>query len=320
MKKYDVVALGELLIDFTEHGVSEQGNPLWEANPGGAPCNVLAMLTKLGKKTAFIGKVGSDVYGRQLTVAMQEVGIGTEGLLLDNAVHTTLAIVSKLPNGDRDFVFYRDPGADMMLKEDEVDETLIGEAKIFHFGTLSMTHDGVKKATQKAVLAAKERGTLVSFDPNFRPPLWKREEDMVSAAKWGLSSCDIAKISDNEIEQLTGEKEIAKAAKKLHELFPNIRLLSVTMGGEGSYALYQDKLVFVPAFRVNTIETTGAGDTYGACVLNYVIEHGIENLTEDNLREMMTFAGAAAALVTTKKGALRVMPTLEEIKGLIAKK
>ncbi len=171
-KQFDVVALGELLIDFTENGVSEQGNPLWEANPGGAPCNVLAMLNKLGRRTAFIGKVGNDVYGRQLHEVVSHAGIDTSALLFDSEVHTTLAVVHTFPNGDRDFSFYRNPGADMMLREEELPVSLIENCRIFHFGTLSMTHDGVRQATKTAVNKAKDAGALISFDPNLRPALW----------------------------------------------------------------------------------------------------------------------------------------------------
>ena len=167
-KAFDVTALGELLIDFTENGSSAQGNPMLEANPGGAPCNVLAMLEKLGKKTAFIGKVGNDMFGTQLKNAVEEVGIDTRNLVIDNEVHTTLAFVHTYPDGDRDFSFYRNPGADMMLREDEVRHDIIADAKIFHFGTLSMTHEGVRNATKKALRAAKEAGAVISFDPNLR--------------------------------------------------------------------------------------------------------------------------------------------------------
>ena len=173
MKRFDVVALGELLIDFTENGISGQGNPLFEANPGGAPCNVLAMLAKLGHRTAFVGKVGKDFFGEQLRAAITEVGINADNLYMDAEVHTTLALVHTYPGGDRDFSFYRNPGADMMLREDEIDEALLKDTRIFHFGTLSMTDEGVRRATQKAVRIAKENGALISFDPNLRPPLWK---------------------------------------------------------------------------------------------------------------------------------------------------
>ena len=176
-RSYDVTALGELLIDFTENGTSTQGNPIMEANPGGAPCNVLAMLNRLGKKTAFIGKVGKDMFGNQLKAAVEEVGIDTQALVMDEEVHTTLAFVHTYPDGDRDFSFYRNPGADMMLTIDEVPDDLIRDSRIFHFGTLSSTHEGVRKATRHAIDVAKEAGCIITFDPNLRPPLWKSLED-----------------------------------------------------------------------------------------------------------------------------------------------
>ena len=212
-KIYDVTALGELLIDFTENGTSAQGNPLLEANPGGAPCNVLAMLEKLGKKTAFIGKVGKDMFGEQLKTAVEEVGIDTRNLVMDEEVHTTLAFVHTYPDGDRDFSFYRNPGADMMLKKEEVDEDLIRGAKIFHFGTLSSTHEGVREATRYAIDVAKEAGCIVSFDPNLRPPLWKSLDEAKAEIEYGLSKCDILKISDNEVEFLFGTTDYDEGAR-----------------------------------------------------------------------------------------------------------
>ena len=207
MKKFDVVALGELLIDFTENGMSGQGNPVYEANPGGAPCNVLAMLSKAGRKTAFIGKVGQDIFGNRLKTALTEVGIDTSNLVMDKDVRTTLAFVETLAGGDRDFSFYRNPGADMMLREDELQEEIVGNGKIFHFGTLSMTHEAVRKATKRAVDAAKESGALISFDPNLRPPLWESLQMAKEQAAYGFSQCDILKISDNEIRWFTGEED-----------------------------------------------------------------------------------------------------------------
>ena len=186
MKKYDVTALGELLIDFTENGQSRQGNPVFEANPGGAPCNVLAMLAKLGHKTAFIGKVGNDFFGKQLKEAITEVGIDASGLCTDKEVHTTLAMVHTLSDGDRDFSFYRDPGADMMLTQEEIREDIILDSKIFHFGTLSMTHEGVRNATKKALQTAKDAGAIISFDPNLRFPLWASSEDARAQTMYGL--------------------------------------------------------------------------------------------------------------------------------------
>lgn len=319
MKKYNVTALGELLIDFTENGNSNQGNPIFEANPGGAPCNVLAMLSKLGNKTAFIGKVGDDFFGKQLKAAIDEVGIDSSGLCMDEKIHTTLAMVHTYPDGDRDFSFYRNPGADMMLNESEVKEDLIKEAEIFHFGTLSMTHNVVREATKKAIRIAKEAGNIISFDPNLRPPLWASLEDAREQVLYGLSMCNILKISDNEIQWLTGREDYTAGVNWILSRY-QITLILVSMGKEGSRAYYNGNIVEAPPFiQDNTIETTGAGDTFCGCVLHYICRHGLSNLTKDNLLEMLTFANAAASIVTTRKGALRVMPDEKEILGLLSK-
>ncbi len=319
MKKYDVIALGELLIDFTQNGLSEQGNGLFEANPGGAPCNVLSMLNNLGKKTSFIGKVGNDQFGKTLKKALEELGIGTENLLMDNEVHTTLALVHTFADGDRDFSFYRNPGADMMLTVDELNLDLVRDTRIFHFGTLSMTHDGIRATTKKAVETAKEAGALISFDPNLREPLWDSLDNAKEQVRWGLGKCDVLKISDNEIQWLTGEEDFTEGVKKIREEFP-IPLILVSMGRDGSRAYYGDHYVeAAPFLQENTIETTGAGDTFCACVLNYVLEHGLEALTDEQLKEMLTFANAAASIITTRKGALRVMPTREEVLNFLKK-
>lgn len=315
---YDVTALGELLIDFTENGTSSQGNPLMEANPGGAPCNVLAMLERLGKKTAFIGKVGKDMFGEQLKAAVEEVGIDTRNLIMDETVHTTLAFVHTYPDGDRDFSFYRDPGADMMLTKDEVQKDLIENSRIFHFGTLSSTHEGVREATRHAIDLAKEAGCIITFDPNLRPPLWKSLEDARKEIEYGMTKCDVLKISDNEVEFLFGTSDYDKGAALIREKY-HIPLVLITMGKDGSRAYYKDlRVEAAPFLQENTIETTGAGDTFCASALNYVLEHGLENLTEDNLMELLTFANAAASLITTRKGALRVMPDRQEVLDFIA--
>ena len=294
MRDIDVIALGELLIDFIQNGETSQGNPLFEANPGGAPCNVLAMLAGLGRKTEFIGKVGRDMFGRQLKEALEDVGIGTCGLREDGKVPTTLALVHKLDNGDRDFSFYRSPGADMMLTPEEVDGDRIGRAEIFHFGSLSMTDEPARTATKKALWAAEKAGVLRSFDPNLRLPLWKSLDEAKEQICYGLAHCDVLKISDNEIQWLTGENDFTAGVKKIREEFP-IPLILVSMGRDGSRAYYGDHYVEVaPFLQKNTIETTGAGDTFCACVLNYVLEHDLEALTDEQLKEMLTFANAAA--------------------------
>ena len=318
-RNYDVTALGELLIDFTENGTSAQGNPIMEANPGGAPCNVLAMLERLGKKTAFIGKVGKDMFGNQLKAAVEEVGIDTRALIMDEEVHTTLAFVHTYPDGDRDFSFYRNPGADMMLTMDEVPDDLIRDSRIFHFGTLSSTHEGVREATRHAIEVAKEAGCIITFDPNLRPPLWKSLEDARVEIEYGLTKCDVLKISDNEVEFLFDTTDYDKGAALIEEKY-HIPLVLITIGKDGSRAYYNGRRVeCAPFLQEHTIETTGAGDTFCASILNYVLEHGLEDLSDENLMEMLTFANAGASLITTRKGALRVMPTREEVEEFIAK-
>ena len=319
MKKYDVTALGELLIDFTENGKSGQGNPLFEANPGGAPCNVLAMLSKLGHKTTFIGKVGKDFFGQQLKEAISEVGICADYLFMDEEVHTTLALVHTYPDGDRDFSFYRNPGADMMLTEAELPLDVLQDTKIFHFGTLSLTQEGVRAATKKAVQTAKAAGAWISFDPNLRPPLWKSLDEAKEQVLYGLEYCDILKISDNEITWLTGEEDYSAGVAWINSRY-HIPLVLVSMGKEGSRAYYQGNMVEVaPFLQENTIETTGAGDTFCGCVLHYICEHGLEGLTESGLKEMLVFANAAASVITTRKGALRVMPEREDVEDVIGR-
>ena len=313
----EIVALGELLIDFTQSGQSPQGNPLLEANPGGAPCNVLALLAKLGHRCAFIGKVGKDAFGSQLEAALREAGIATDALRGDSRVHTTLAIVHTLPGGDRDFSFYRSPGADMMLTEAELDTALLQNCRIFHFGSLSMTDEPCRTATRRAIALAEEAGALLSFDPNLRPPLWRSLDDAREQILYGMAHCSILKISDNEIQWLSGKEDYDEGIAWLRARF-DIPLILLSMGKDGSRA-YQDGLrVEVPAFSMpNTVETTGAGDTFLGGVLHSILEKGWRPYSRLELTRMLRFANAAAAMITTRKGALRVMPTREEIQRII---
>lgn len=315
-KQFDVIAMGELLIDFTMSGQSEQGNNLFEACPGGAPCNVLALLNKMGKKTAFLGKVGKDQFGTLLRATLEDVGINTSNLLTDEQVNTTLAFVHTFPDGDREFSFYRNPGADMMLTAEEVDEEFLAKTRLFHFGTLSMTHEGVREATKKALKAAKDKGLLISFDPNLRPPLWSSLELAKEQMEYGFGFCDILKISDNEIQFVSGKEDYDEGIRCLQETY-QIPLILLTMGKDGSRAYYKGMRVERAGFQCRTIETTGAGDTFCGSSLNYILEHDFENLTEEQLGEMLTFANAAAAIVTTRKGAIRAMPEKVEVENLI---
>ena len=313
MKKFDVTALGELLVDFTENGISAQGNTLLEANPGGAPCNVLAMLKNLGKKTEFIRKIGNDALGKMLKKTVEDQGICIDNLVEDEEIHTTLAFVHSDKDGDRSFSFYRNPGADLMLQWEEINVDFLVNTKIFHFGTLSMTEEEIKNVTKKAVQKAKENGVLISFDPNFRPPLWKDMEDARQQMWYGIGQCDILKISDDEILFLTGTKDIDEGIARIREK-SHAKLICATMGKNGSKVYYKGKTVFGrPFLRKDTIETTGAGDTFMACVLNTVLEKGLEQLTQESLTEMLLFANAASSIITTRKGALKVMPQRQEI-------
>ncbi len=322
MSRFDVVALGELLIDFTNNADSEQGNPMFEANPGGAPCNVLSMLGNLGNKTAFIGKVGDDFFGRMLKERVEKQGIDTTGLFLDSDVHTTLAFVNKLPNGDRDFSFYRKPGADMMLTAAEVDRVkdLLEDTKVFHFGTLSMTDEPAAEATKLAIGIAKKNKALISFDPNYRAPLWESEEKALNAMKYGFEQCDILKISDNEVELFTGMSDIEAGARKIKEDF-GIPLVFATLGPDGSMALYKDMVIKKDGYKnPDTIETTGAGDTFCACAIDHVRRNGLKDLSEDKLLSCLNFANAAASIITTRRGALSVMPFKEEVEEYLSDK
>lgn len=315
-KVYDVTAMGELLIDFTMNGQSGQGNNLFEACPGGAPCNVLAMLNKLGRKTAFLGKVGQDQFGRLLKETIQESGIETKGLMMDENVRTTLAFVHTFPDGDREFSFYRNPGADMMLSETEVDYELIRQSRVFHFGTLSMTDEPVRTATKKAIASAKEAGCLITFDPNLREPLWKSLDDAKEAMEYGFQYCDMLKISDNEIQFISGKEDYDEGIRHLQEKY-HIPVIFLTMGKEGSRAYYKDICVQKTGFAVKAIETTGAGDTFCGCAINGLLNYGLEGLNKETLEEILTYANAGAALITLKKGAIRSMPEPSKIEEMI---
>jgi len=318
-KRFDILTLGELLIDFTHNGTSNQGNGLFEANPGGAVCNVLAMMNKLGHSAAYMGKVGDDIFGHLLKKTLEEVSINTECMLMDKDARTTLAFVANDETGDRSFSFYRNPGADMMFTADEVDAEAIAASRIFHFGTLSMTHEGVREATKKALKIAKENDVLISFDPNLRESLWDSLDTAKEQFAYGMQFCDVLKISDNEIQWFTGKEDYEECVKVLQDTY-HIPLIFLSLGRDGSRAYYKDVKVEVPAFiQENTIETTGAGDTFFGSVLHFVLERGLENLGEADLREMLTFANAAASIITTRKGALKVMPSREEVEALMGK-
>lgn len=315
---YDVVALGEILIDFVQLEENKEKNPVFEANPGGAPCNVLSMLNKMGKKTAFIGKVGQDSFGEILEKAIGDIGIDKSGLVFDEKVSTTLAFVHKTEDGDRDFSFYRKPGADIMLSEDELNWELIKNCKIFHFGSLSFTDEPVRTATKKAIDFAKENQKIVSFDPNLRENLWDNLDDAKEFIWYGISLCDILKIADNEIKWLTGIDNYDDAVEMIKKK-TNAKMINVTLGKEGSISYYNNKKIYKNAFlNENTLDTTGAGDTFCGCVLSFVLDYGLEDdMDDEQINEMLEFANAAASIVTTRKGALCSMPEKIEIEKVL---
>ncbi len=310
----DVVALGELLIDFTCVGTDESGYPSMAAHPGGAPANFLAALTAYGAKTALIGKVGTDTFGKLLTGTLQKAGIDTRGLLADDSVFTTLAFVTLDSTGNREFAFARKPGADTCLTADEIDYSLIDDAKVFHIGTLSLTGEPARTATQKAVVYAKEKGKLISCDPNLRLPLWDSEDAAKEQLLWALAQADVVKISDNEVEFLFGCSVKEGAAKILHDY--GAKLVFVTCGPDGCYFKNARACGKVPAPKgIQVIDTTGAGDIFGGSAMAKLLQTGKapDELDESNLREIATFACTAASLSAEKSGGISSVPSLEEV-------
>ncbi len=316
---YDVTALGELLIDFAPKSVDAAGYPTLAANPGGAPGNFLAALNKYGCSVAMIGKVGEDMFGKLLIGTLKEAGIETRGVVVDPTQFTTLAFVSLDASGNRDFSFCRKPGADTCLTIAEVDETMITDARVFHFGTLSLTRDPVRYATQQAVALAKSHGVLVSLDPNLRKPLWPNEEQAKAAIEWSLRQADIVKISDEEIEFLWGMTPEAGARKLLNEY--GVSLVYATLGPKGCYASTKNAHVTVSSpSGINVVDTTGAGDIFGGSAMSRFLRYNKKpiDLTEDELREIVTFACTAASLSTQKHGGISSVPDEADVLAKIA--
>jgi fructokinase len=315
---YDVVALGEYLIDFTPYGRSKAGQPLFERNPGGAPVNVVAALAKLGKKTGFIGKVGNDPFGVYLRDALLHVGVSDKGLVATDEAHTTMAFVQLDSNGDRSFHFARTPGADQLLRADEVNLTMLADTRIFHFGSISMTSEPAYTATIKTVQVAKELGALITYDPNWRPSLWRDEEHALEVIHVGLSLANVVKVSEEELFFLTDEQDIEKAARHIVEQY-GLTLLLITAGGAGSFYQMKDWWGKVESFSVQTMDTTGAGDAFFGALLYEILDLGkpLQAWQEEDLQEVLRFANAAGALATTRKGAIPSLGTLEEIHTLV---
>ena len=311
---FDVVALGELLIDFAPHSVSETGYPVLAANPGGAPGNFLAALNRYGCRTAMIGKVGDDMFGRLLIGTLKEAEIETRGVIADPDQFTTLAFVSLDETGNRDFSFARKPGADTCLRPEEVDEELILGAKVFHFGTLSLTDEPAASATRRAVSLAKENGLLISLDPNLRKPLWRSEAEAKAAMEWSLHQADIVKISDEEIDFLWGLSPEAGAEKLLKEF--GVSLVYVTLGPKGCYARTASERVMVQSpSGIHVVDTSGAGDIFGGSAMSQFLKCGKapSALTQKELESIVTFACTAASLSTQTRGGITSVPAPEAV-------
>ena len=300
----EVVALGELLIDFASKGADEKGYPLMQALPGGAPANFLAALTKYGKSTAFLGKVGDDTFGHLLMGTVKDADIETKGIVVDPTVFTTLAFVTFDETGDRSFSFARKPGADTQLSWEEVDKSLIDEAKVFHFGTLSLTDEPARTATQKAVAYAKEQGKLITCDPNLRKPLWPSEDAAKEQILWSLEQADVVKISDEEVEFLWNCTPEEGADKLLTEF--GVSLAMVTLGPKGCLLKTKNAVCQVASPKVNPIDTTGAGDIFGGSAVCRLLEldKAIEDLTTEDLHYIGAFASTAASLSTEVSGGI----------------
>ena len=315
-REYDVIALGELLVDFNALHSNDFDSVVYESNPGGAPCNVLAMLSNLQKRTAFIGIVGDDFLGHALQQRIVRMGISTEGLSKDKKRNTTLAFLNDSKTYPHQYLFYRNRTADMNLDEGDVDADMLSRTRIFHFGSLSFTHKRCRKATRKAIKAAKSKHRLISFDPNYRPVLWPGEEEARKWMLYGCSVCDILKVEASELAFITQQTTIQNGVDFLQKHY-SISLILVTSGEAGSQAFMGNRKVYQEAFLTNrTIDTTGAGDTFLGCCLAYILEQGME-LSDHQLQEMLFRANAAASLETTRKGAIRAMPTQAELEDYL---
>ena len=314
----DVLAVGEILIDFTENGLSGQNNKVFEANPGGAPANVLAALNKHGKRGALVAKVGNDGFGRILLSALKEAGVDSTYVAVDDNALTTLAFVQTFEGGEREFSFYRDRTADVMLTRDDIPLDALRDSRIIHFGSVSLSSDPARDAVHYMIDEAQRMGKFISFDPNYRPFLWSDSEEARTEILWGISKSTLLKIADNEIEWLLGTKDYEEGARRLLNENASLKGVAVTLGGDGSFLMTRKELVKVPTFmEVMPVEKTGAGDTFFGTFLLAVLDNGLSLPEGKDAKLALRRANAAATIITTKKGALKVMPEMKEVEDLM---
>jgi fructokinase len=310
-----LVALGEALIDFTEAGTSENGRRLFEQNPGGAPANVLSAVSKLGGKTAFIGKVGDDMHGRFLKTALQDAGICTGGMIMADDVFTTLAFVA-LTGGEREFSFARKPGADTCLTESETDAGLLENCAIFHFGSLSLTDEPARSATYAAIRRAKAAGALISYDPNYRAGLWPGPAEAARRICEPLAETDMLKISDEEAEMLIGISDPADAASALCR--EGVRMTVVTLGKHGALVCAGGRCHKIPGFEIQAVDSTGAGDAFwGGFLYRFLLAEKADRFEPDAAADFARFGNAVAAICVSRRGGIPAMPSLREAEALI---
>jgi len=316
-----VTALGELLIDFTPSGYSEKGHVLFETNPGGAPANVLVALSKFNVQTSFIGKVGKDQFGHLLKSGLEQYKIDTTNLLVSDHVNTTLAFVHLDPTGDRSFHFYREKGADIMLTEEDINEELIQYSQIFHFGSLSLTHEPAATATFKALEYAKKHHVMISYDPNLRIPLWDSLDRAKEMILKGLKYADIVKLSEEELVFLTGYEELEKGTEMIQTQY-GCSVVFVTLGSEGCFYRSKTHSGKTSGFHVEVVDTTGAGDAFVGGALSKILELNkhVNVLNQTELIEISTFANAVGALATTEKGGIPSMPSKEQVEKMLLTK
>lgn len=316
-KEVDIVALGELLIDFTEAGYGASGMKLFEQNPGGAPANLLTVVSHMGFKTSFIGKVGNDMHGLFLKRTLEQEGIGTDSLIVDDSVFTTLAFVEIDKNGERNFSFARKPGADTQLKAEELNQELLKNCKIFHFGSLSLTDEPAKEATQEAVRIAGDAGAVISYDPNYRASLWPDPAAAVAAMKSMIPMVDVMKVSDEESLLLTGESDYESAADVLLSMGP--QLVAITLGADGVLIATKEDKKVVSGYQVDTVDTTGAGDSFWGGFLSgfLTLNKNLDELSWDEICACAQQGNAVAALCVQKRGGIPAIPAKEEVEKLL---
>ena len=316
---FEVVALGELLIDFTPAGHAPSGEKLFQQNPGGAPANVVSCLARFGRRTGFIGKVGDDQFGHDLKQVLETNNVSTAGLVLDSTAHTTLAFVHLTDQGERSFSFYRDPGADTLLTRADVNPDLLN-TKIFHFGSLSLTDEPARSTTFEVLEQLKAQGVFISYDPNLRPLLWPSLAEAKERMLQGMDYADLIKLTDEELEFLLGTTDLERGAAELTEQY-NLAAVFVTLGERGCFYYVQGQAGTVPAFRVNVVDTTGSGDGFTGGMLHRILEspEPITAWDRDALESSVRFANAVGGLVATKKGGIPAMPTLAEVHARLAR-